>query len=104
MPTASIMPTRWWEHSEVTPVGVIITHAFLYENGVMKDLGTLQGRQGSAAYGINNAGQVAGTSNGVPTVSSDHAFRYTNGDMLDLGALPGADQSYGYAINNLTGR
>lgn len=35
-------------------------HAFLWENGVMTDLGTL-GRE-SIAYGINNSGQIAGRS------------------------------------------
>ena len=35
------------------------THAFLYTDGKMKDLGTLHGGN-SRAYGINAAGQVVG--------------------------------------------
>jgi len=35
-------------------------HAFLWEDGTMYDLGTLSGTEESAAFGINNLGQVAG--------------------------------------------
>ena len=44
------------------------------------DLGTLPGGTRSRAYGINNAGQVTGYSDG-------HAFVYSNGQMMDLNAL-----------------
>ena len=37
------------------------THAFLYADGKMKDLGTLRGGE-SLRYGINAAGQVVGNS------------------------------------------
>jgi probable HAF family extracellular repeat protein len=36
--------------------------AFLWQNGVMTDLGTLGGYYGSRAYGINDNGQVVGSS------------------------------------------
>jgi probable HAF family extracellular repeat protein len=39
-------------------------HAFLYENGVMTDLGTLPGSNFSVANGINNRGDVVGASGG----------------------------------------
>jgi probable HAF family extracellular repeat protein len=40
-------------------------HAFLYKDGVMKDLDTLGGNN-SCAYGVNNSGQVAGHSDTAP--------------------------------------
>jgi probable HAF family extracellular repeat protein len=95
--------------STVPPVeGVVTYHGFLCtidKDGqpTMTDLGTLGGRH-SRARGINNLGQIAGTSEPEPYVN--HAFRYTIGEdglgnMEDLGALPGADASSGTAINNL---
>jgi len=40
-----------------------ISHAFLWQNGKMIDLGTLPGGQNSDAMGINNNGQIVGGSN-----------------------------------------
>ncbi|MFL6539655.1 MAG: choice-of-anchor tandem repeat NxxGxxAF-containing protein [Chthoniobacterales bacterium] len=59
----------------------------------LSDLGALPGQTGSSIPGgINNAGQVTGTSGG-------HAFRYSNGTMQDLGTLPGGNLSSATALN-----
>lgn len=58
---------------------------------IITDLGTLGGST-SQATGINNRGQVVGTSSLAGDVSS-HAFLYTNGGIYDLGTLGGAYSS-----------
>lgn len=69
-------------------VGSVYTNAgeraFLYEAGVMKDLGTLGGVI-SSAYGINASGMVVGMSTVADKTS--HAFLYDGTSMVDLATL-----------------
>src|SRR6266478_2598653 len=79
-----------------TPTASGNTHAALFHNGQVIDLGTLGGLY-SEATGINNLGQIVGdsqTANG-----SAHAFLYSNNVMTDLGTLGGSN-SYAIAIND----
>ena len=79
-----------------------IYHAFLWENGVMRDLGTLGGSSGSDAYGINASGQVVGSSYAAGGWA--HAFLWEDGVMYDLNSLiPSGSGVLGgaYGINDL---
>jgi probable HAF family extracellular repeat protein len=61
------------------------THAFLWAQGTMRDLGTLGGPE-SAAHGINDRAEVVGRS--TTAAGESHAFRWSAGTMTDLGTLP----------------
>ena len=82
-------------------VGLSGLHAFLYSAGTTTDLGTF-GKQAdfsSYASGINDAGQIAGSSDLLAAGGrTEHAFLYTGGVMKDLGTF-GGTSSRGYGIN-----
>jgi probable HAF family extracellular repeat protein len=66
----------------------VTSHAFLFSNGSMQDLGTLGSTYayaGSIGYGINTGGQITGVSQ--TTTAQLHAFVYSNGQMSDLNSL-----------------
>ena len=71
-----------------------VEHAFFYD-GTMHDLGTLNNADAgsiSRAWGINNQGQVVGTSN-VTLAGSPFAFVYSMGSMHSLAGL-GRSQAF----------
>jgi probable HAF family extracellular repeat protein len=85
--------------NSVTASGVI--HAFIWQHGRLRDLGTLFGKE-TRAVAINDRGQVVGYSN--TGVNDDghamaHAFLWQQGHMKDLGTL-GGDYSYPSALND----
>jgi probable HAF family extracellular repeat protein len=74
---------------------------FLWQDGVLTELGDLPGGRGSDAEGINNAGQVVGAA-GIPVGSGliVHAFLWQDGVMNDLGTFSDERDSEATAINN----
>src|SRR4030095_8304595 len=96
-------------YTDTTPndtTGIPTVHPFLWQNGVMKDLGSLGGTlavPGSRGLPggtrvLNDAGEIVGTST-LPGDEVQHAFLWSNGRMIDLGTL-GGSTSDGVAINN----
>lgn len=76
--------------------------ALVLDNGKLTELGTLDAAPGRASIpsGINNAGEIVGTSSNLLT-DFRQAFIYRNGKMTDLGAQLGFSKSEGKAINSL---
>jgi probable HAF family extracellular repeat protein len=87
-------------NSALAPGSADPVHAFLYQNGVMTDLGTLENSNGTSfAQAINNSGQIAGGSDGIP--GGRRPFLYSGGQMTDLGTLPGyMGSASAFGINN----
>jgi probable HAF family extracellular repeat protein len=77
-----------------TPPGLLGGHAFIYQDGVFADIGTLPGYSSqpyAVPYAINNSGTVVGDSNAA-------AFVYENGAMLIVKRLSARTA---YAINDI---
>lgn len=78
------------------------SHALLWDNGTVTDLGNLGGEpvgDGNIAIRINNNGQVVGGS--IVPGGTEHAFLWTKkSGMRDLGTLPGDDSSAAAGIND----
>lgn len=68
--------------SEVDDTGT--RHAFLYSDGRMQDLGPLAGMTGSAAYALNNSGQIVGVSQ---SGNIKRATLWQNDQPTDLNSL-----------------
>jgi probable HAF family extracellular repeat protein len=79
------------------------SHAFLWQNGQLNDLGAICPLQfcSSSAFGINNKGEIVGQTH-VNFTDPPHAFLYRAGVMTDLGTGYGAGSySAGFDINQL---
>jgi len=86
------------------------SHAFLWQDGVRTDLGTLPHGVNSATAWVSSNGLIAGTSQngetdplapGTPTnFPVNHAVMWRDGKIIDLGTLPGGYESIGQAVNS----
>lgn len=62
--------------------------AYLFEDGIMTELGTLGG-YATTPYAMNQVGQIVGQS--WTSGGQNHAFLWENGTMIDLGTFGGRD-------------
>jgi probable HAF family extracellular repeat protein len=69
----------------------LYTHAVLWQNGTVTDVGTLGGLKSTAAA-INDNGQIVGSA--ATSSGATDGFLYSNGTMTDLGSFTPA------AVNN----
>jgi probable HAF family extracellular repeat protein len=79
------------------------THAFTYQNGVMTDIGTIDGTRHdleSEALAVNASGDAVGWSYTAADRGVDHAFLYHQGVMTDLNPVLGTNQAVANAIND----
>jgi probable HAF family extracellular repeat protein len=102
--TMTILPA-WLQASAINNAGQLTgvipvpggSHAFLFTNGDVRDLGALGGTR-SFGYGLSDNGMVTGEA--APANRPGHAFLYAHGTMRDLGTLPGGTSSIGLSVNN----
>jgi probable HAF family extracellular repeat protein len=76
------------------------THAVLWKNRKVINLGSLGGAFSNLALDMNELGEVVGLSD-LPGDTTNHGFLWKHGHMIDLGTLPGDTLSYAFGINNL---
>lgn len=73
-----------------------IPHAFLWQDGKMRDIGVLGGNPGFGTLALNGRGEVVGAR--ISKGGAPRAFVWRNGRMLDLGTL-GGPMSVAYGIS-----
>lgn len=77
----------------------IYSHAVMWANGTIADLGTYPGDSQSIAYKSNTAGQIVGQSTRRDEFGTNRAFLWQDGSFVDLGAVPGFNNSIAVDIN-----
>jgi len=82
-----------------SPTGDSFQHAFLWENGLLQDLGGSLGGNNTGAFVVNDDGQAVGFAT-YPGETTFHATLWRRvGEMTDLGALGNDQCSYATGIN-----
>jgi len=84
----------------------LVAHAYRWQRGVMRDLGTLADGYSSLAASINDLGWSIGASQTgmIDPLSGlfpqNRAVLWTGRQMVDLGTVPGGSNSIGISVNN----
>jgi probable HAF family extracellular repeat protein len=72
-------------------------HGYIWQNGVITDLGSLGASYDSTAWAINNNGQAVGWSQ---RAGGNSAMMWHNGNATNINDLMGASNSLAWAIND----
>ena len=80
-----------------TPKGSVPCQSFLDNRGVLTPISDPRATNGTFAYGINDAGQIAGV---YGTASGNLGFVDTGGVFTTI-SVPGASYTYAYGINDV---
>ena len=87
----------------LNPDCFFLSHAFLWQNGVLTDLGTLPGGNDSSANVINARGWIAGgsTTGEIDPLTGGPVFHavFWKNEIIDLGTLGGNESGSNY-VNN----
>ena len=81
------------------PFSLTVSHAVIFSNGQITDLGVLPGLDASSADHINRLGHVLGNCYAA-TSERSRGFLYRDGQMIDIGVLPGDTDSLAHDFNN----
>ena len=81
--------------------GGLDSHAFMWQVGVVTDIGLAPGTFTSRATAINNLGHMT-IAGHIPSKAGNvlRSFLWVDGEFTDLGVLPGFDATYAYDIND----
>lgn len=74
--------------SDINDNGQIVGSQYLWESGTLTELGFLPGANATYAKGINNLGQIVGSSGLLGSSITDRAFVWQDGIMSSLGTPP----------------
>ncbi len=80
-------------------VGYADGTALVIKGGTVTPLPSLGGSN-SYAFGINDAGQIVGSSLAADSMYNYHAVMWQSGVITDLGMLPGYDDAQAHGISN----
>jgi probable HAF family extracellular repeat protein len=78
------------------------THAFVYRKGEVTDLGEVLKDSYSAAWGINNSGDVVGASGSSERQSEAFVYSASDGSVEKLG-VPGGDTANTFSVSEAVG-
>jgi probable HAF family extracellular repeat protein len=86
--------------TDIDPVfGLPTFHGFIWDRGVLSDVGEIFGGRFNYTQSVNNRGDIVGAAD-LAGDQTGHAFMLRHGSLIDLGTVPGDTNSAALAVNN----